>query len=51
MVLTLAMALTLVNVFYLLNLKPDKRRRFSKKSVAEQLKQGLHHTTGILTPT
>ena len=45
------MVLILVNAFYLLNLKPDKRRRLNKKSLAVQFKQGLQHTMGILAPT
>lgn len=51
MVLTLMLGLTLVNAFYLLNIKPEKRCSLSKKSLAEQLKQGFRLTTGARTPT
>ena len=38
MVLTLMIRLTLLNAFYLLNIKPEKRRWLTKKSLTEQLK-------------
>lgn len=51
MVLTLMIGLTLVNAFYLLNLKPEKRCRLTKKSLTELLKQGFRLTMGVLAPT
>lgn len=50
-VLTLMIALCLVNAFYLLNLKPERRRRLSKKALTELLKQGLRPTMGSKAPT
>ncbi|MCD6326254.1 hypothetical protein J7M28_01675 [bacterium] len=51
MVLTLAIALTLVNAFYLLNLKPEERSRLAKKSLVEQFKEGFRHALETFAPT
>lgn len=51
MALTLMIALTLVNAFYLLNLKPEKRQTFTKKSLVEQFKLSFQHAVEALAPT
>jgi hypothetical protein len=50
-VLTLMIGLTLINAFYLLNIKPEKRLRLTKKLLVELFKQGLQPTMGALAPT
>jgi hypothetical protein len=50
-VLTLMIALSLVNAFYLLNLKPERRRCLSKKGLTELLKLGLRPVMGSAAPT
>ena len=51
MVLTLMIGLTLVNAFYLLNIKPEKRCSLNKKSLTEQLKQGFRVRIDAMAPT
>jgi hypothetical protein len=51
MVLTLMIAFVLVNAFYLLNIKPQKRYCLTKKSLTELLKKDTRLPMGSLAPT
>jgi len=43
--------LTLVNAFYLLNLKPEERSRLAEKSLVEHFKEGFRHALETFAPT